>query len=124
LAAVLPKKSQPTAPPTATSVPTAAPAATSIPTAASAQAGLKDGSYVGTGFSRHGDIEATVVIAEGKIVSANVTGCGTRYPCSRVNSLIREVVAKQAPPVDIVSGATDSSYAYVDAVTQALTQAT
>jgi uncharacterized protein with FMN-binding domain len=86
--------------------------------------GLKDGSYVGTGFSRHGDIEATVVIAGGKIVSANVTGCGTRYPCSRVNSLVREVVAKQAPPVDIVSGATDSSYAYVDAVTQALAQAT
>jgi uncharacterized protein with FMN-binding domain len=109
------------------STPTAAstlpPTATVAPTAAPAKSWLKDGSYIGSGHSRHGGIEATVVIAKGKIVSANVTSCGTRYPCSRVAPLVQEVITSQAAPVDLVSGATDSSYAYVDAITQALAQA-
>src|SRR5689334_13457790 len=33
----------------------------------------KDGSYTGWGTSRHGDIEATVVIANGKIASAYIS---------------------------------------------------
>jgi uncharacterized protein with FMN-binding domain len=85
---------------------------------------LRDGSYVGSGFSRHGDIEATLVVSGGRIVSANVSMCGTRYPCSKVTSLVREVVSTQSAPVDLVSGATDSSYAYHDAVVKALSQAT
>ena len=86
-------------------------------------ASYKDGSYVGVGSSRHGQIEATVVISGGKITSASVTGCGTRYPCSKVNLLVNEVLSTQAIPAHYVSGATDSSMAYRGAVQQALSQA-
>lgn len=86
-------------------------------------ASFKDGSYVGVGSSRHGQIEATVVISGGKITSASVTGCGTRYPCSKVNLLVNEVLSTQAIPAHYVSGATDSSMAYRGAVQQALSQA-
>jgi uncharacterized protein with FMN-binding domain len=83
----------------------------------------RDGTYKAVGTSRHGDIEATVVIQGGKIVSADVSGCGTRYPCSDVNPLIDEVVRIQASPVHYMSGATDSSRAYTQAVQSALAQA-
>jgi uncharacterized protein with FMN-binding domain len=86
-------------------------------------AGYRDGTYVGVGTSRHGNIQATVVISGGQITSAAVSDCQTRYPCSRVNLLVAEVVDIQAAPVHYVSGATDSSRAYWGAVTDALSQA-
>jgi uncharacterized protein with FMN-binding domain len=64
-----------------------------------------------------------VVIAGGKIVSADISRCGTRYPCSEVASLPPQVLLKQAPPVSMVSGATDSSRAYTQAISSALAQA-
>lgn len=63
------------------------------------------------------------MISGGKITSASVTGCGTRYPCSKVNLLVNEVLSTQAIPTHYVSGATDSSMAYRGAVQQALSQA-
>ncbi len=87
------------------------------------QGAYRDGSYVGQGTSRHGDIEATVVINDGKIASARISRCMTRYPCSDVNPLVSEVVAHQAVPVDHVSGATDSSTAFKQAVKAALAKA-
>jgi uncharacterized protein with FMN-binding domain len=110
-------------------VPTSTPAASSgvaaVPSAATSQAAAKykDGTYTGTGYSRHGGIQATVVIQGGKIVSANVSGCSTRYPCSVVSRLPAQVVAQQTAQVDYVSGATDSSMAYQGAVEQALSKA-
>lgn len=106
----------------------AAPAATATPVPSvsngTAQtAGYKDGTYVGSGTSRHGGMQVTVVIAGGKITSAAVTTCQTRYPCSDVASLVTSVVSKQAVPVNHVSGATDSSNAYKQAVSSALAQA-
>ena len=95
-------------------------AAASTPGAAVA---YRDGTYKGTGNSRHGGMEVTVVIQNGKITSANVTSCGTRYPCSDVNSLVRSAVSKQAVPTNHVSGATDSSKAYTQALANALKQA-
>ena len=83
----------------------------------------RDGTYRAVGTSRHGDIEATVVIKNGKITSADVSGCGTRYPCSDVNPLVDEVISRQGVPVHYVSGATDSSEAYNQAVKSALAQA-
>jgi uncharacterized protein with FMN-binding domain len=83
----------------------------------------KDGTYTGSGNSRHGGMQVAVVIKDGKIVSANVTSCSTRYPCSDVNALIRSAVAKQGVPASHVSGATDSSQAYRQALTNALNQA-
>jgi uncharacterized protein with FMN-binding domain len=93
------------------------------PAAAASNSAYKDGTYMGTGSSRHGSIQATVVVRGGSIVSANVTGCGTRYPCSKVTSLVSQVVSRQSAPVNYVSGATDSSTAYVQAVKNALAQA-
>jgi uncharacterized protein with FMN-binding domain len=101
--------------------PTIAP--TVAPTAAAAQAATgkyKDGSYVGLGRSRHGNIEATVVVQGGKIVSAKISQCLTRYPCSMIAALPGEVVAQQSATVDFVSGATDSSTAFQQAVANAL----
>ncbi len=83
----------------------------------------RDGTYTGTGNSRHGGMEVTVVIKDGKITSANVTSCGTRYPCSDINPLIRSAVSKQSVPTNHVSGATDSSKAYTQALASALKQA-
>ena len=113
--------------PTGTPARTAAVAPTAIPTvaptAAAAQAATgkyKDGSYVGLGRSRHGNIEATVVVQGGKIVSAKISQCLTRYPCSMIAALPGEVVAQQSAAVDFVSGATDSSTAFQQAVANAL----
>jgi uncharacterized protein with FMN-binding domain len=75
------------------------------------------------GTSRHGSITATVVIEGGEIMSASVTNCQTRYPCSDVNALVSAVLTNQTVPTTNVSGATDSSRAYKTAVTQALQKA-
>lgn len=103
--------------PTATAnVPaTAAPALTT--------AVFRDGTYTGTGTSRHGNIGVTVTIQAGKIVAAEISDCGTRYPCSRIAELPGEAVARQSAAVDVVTGATDSTNAYRAAVNAALAQA-
>jgi uncharacterized protein with FMN-binding domain len=75
------------------------------------------------GSSRHGDIQASVVIQDGQIVSAEIARCLTRYPCSWIVHLPQQVVSKQSTKVDYVSGATESSDAFFDAVAQALSQA-
>lgn len=100
---------------------TPVPAPTKVP--ATQATTYKDGSYVGNGNSRHGGMQVTVVIKDGKIAFANVTSCGTRYPCSDVNSLVRAAVSKQSVPTNHVSGSTDSSQAYKQALTNALNQA-
>lgn len=115
-------------PPTSTPVPpTSTPqvlvTAALTPTPAPVVSGFRDGKYVGLGRSRHGSIQATVVIQGGKIVSASISRCGTRYPCSRIASLPDQVVAQQNTDVDLVSGASDSSDAYLEAVSNALAQA-
>jgi uncharacterized protein with FMN-binding domain len=102
----------------------AAPGPIASPTPAAPAAGAyRDGTYVATGTSRHGNIEATVVIQGGKIVSAEISQCLTRYPCSYIAALPGQVVARQAAKVDVVSRATDSSVAYRAAVAKALAQA-
>jgi uncharacterized protein with FMN-binding domain len=83
----------------------------------------KDGKYVGWGGSRHGDIQATVVIEAGRIVSAQITDCETRYPCDVIERLPPQVIKRQGPNVDRVSGATESADAFYSAVYFALKQA-
>jgi uncharacterized protein with FMN-binding domain len=99
-------------------------AATATPSTASVDSPYKDGTYKASGNSRHGSIEVTLVVQGGKITSASVSDCRTRYPCSDVYPLTREVVSLQKGPIHYVSGATDSSRAYTSAVTQAIAQAT
>ena len=84
---------------------------------------LHDGTYLGWGSSRHGDIQASVVISGGRIVSATIAQCLTRYSCSWIDALPPQVVSRQSANVDYVSGATQSSDAFYGAVAQALAQA-
>ena len=93
------------------------------PIAAAPQGRYKDGTYLGWGTSRHGDIQASVVIQGGKIVSAEIAQCLTRYSCSWIAALPGQVISRQSPNVDYVSGATQSCNAFSDAVAQALSQA-
>jgi uncharacterized protein with FMN-binding domain len=83
----------------------------------------KDGTYTGWGTSRHGDIQATVQVKDGKIVLATITECLTRYSCSWIAPLPPQVLTRQSADVDIVSGATESTNAFYYAVIQALNKA-
>lgn len=97
----------------------AEPAAVPVPAAPR----YKDGTYFGWGTSRHGDIQAAVVIDGGRIASATIAQCLTRYSCSWIAHLPPQVVSRQSPEVDYVSGATQSTNAFYYAVVDALTKA-
>ncbi len=83
----------------------------------------KDGTYTGVGDSPHGDIEATVVIKGGRILSATISECRTLYSCSVIDRLPPQVAERQSPDVDYVSGATQSAEAFYGAVVEALDHA-
>lgn len=95
--------------------PTAAPAAP--------QKTWKDGNYTGWGYSPHGNIEVTVTIESGRIASAIISQCRTRYSCSVIDTLPPQVSQRQSPDVDYVSGATQSADAFYEAVVAALNKA-
>jgi uncharacterized protein with FMN-binding domain len=52
-----------------------------------------------------------------------VQQCLTRYSCSWIAALPGQVVARQSPEVDYVSGATQSTNAFYYAVVEALARA-
>jgi uncharacterized protein with FMN-binding domain len=83
----------------------------------------KDGTYDGWGTCRHGEIQATVVIEGGRIASATISQCETRYSCDIIDKLPPEVAQRQSPAVDVVSGATQSGDAFYWAVVVALGKA-
>ncbi len=83
----------------------------------------KDGTYLGWGTSRHGDIQAAVVIEDGRIMSATIAQCLTRYSCSVIAKLPPQVAERQSPETDYVSGATQSTNAFYYAVVDALSKA-
>jgi len=93
------------------------------PPPAASPAQYRDGTYSGWGTSRHGDIQATVVVEGGRIASAAITQCLTRYSCSWVSMLPAQVVSRQSANVDYVSGATQSASAFYYAVLEALSKA-
>jgi uncharacterized protein with FMN-binding domain len=105
----------------------ATPAVTSPATAAPATtqqaAQWKDGTYKGWGTCRHGDIEAQVVIEGGRIASASISQCLTRYSCDVIGRLPPQVVQRQSAEVDYVTGATQSANAFYYAVLEALGKA-
>jgi len=84
---------------------------------------LKDGMFVGWGTSRHGDIQATVMVKDGKIVGAVISECLTQYSCSWISMLPQQVIDRQSAEVDFVSGATQSTNAFYYAVVNALKKA-
>jgi uncharacterized protein with FMN-binding domain len=83
----------------------------------------KDGTYSGWGFSPHGNIEATVAIEGGRIASAVISQCRTRYSCAVIDTLPPEVARRQSPNVDYISGATQNADAFFEAVVAALDKA-
>jgi uncharacterized protein with FMN-binding domain len=96
-----------------------------------AGAHLEDGEYQSDKVSfEWGDLRVKIVVAGGKITGVQILS----YPDHRSTSLYliqladpilnSEVIKTQQAKVDIVSSATNSSYAYQDAVTNALMKAT
>jgi uncharacterized protein with FMN-binding domain len=83
----------------------------------------KDGTYFGWGTSRHGDIQAQVVVEAGRIASATISQCLTRYSCSVIATLPPQVAQRQSPETDYISGATQSTNAFYYAVVEALSKA-
>ncbi|MBV1706278.1 MAG: FMN-binding protein [Hyphomicrobiales bacterium] len=90
----------------------------------------KDGSYLGPVMrAYYGVVQVKANILQGHLVSVNVL----RYPHDRPNSrrinhralplLQREVIKAQGTRVDIVSGATLTSRAYLRSLSKALSQA-
>jgi uncharacterized protein with FMN-binding domain len=89
------------------------------------QAQYQDGAYLGWGSCPHGTIQVQVVIQSGRISSADITQCRTRYPCSVIKDTPSRFVGRQnAGTVDYISGATQSLDAYYGAVVNALKDAT
>jgi uncharacterized protein with FMN-binding domain len=97
--------------------------AAAAPAPAQAAAVYKDGTYKGWGTCRHGDIEAQVVIEGGRIASASISQCLTRYSCDVIGRLPPQVLQRQSAEVDYVTGATESANAFYYAVLGALGKA-
>ena len=121
-------ESAPVAVPTPSPVSAPAPVATKPPEPAArlnepTVAKWKDGTFYGWGTSRHGDIQAAVIIKDGRIANALISQCLTQYSCSWIVALPPQVVGRQGPEVDYVSGATQSTNAFYYAVMQALQRA-
>ena len=93
------------------------------PPPAPAKPVYKDGTYLGWGTSRHGDIQAQVVIEDGRIKAATIAQCLTRYSCNVISNLPPQVAQRQSPETDYVSGATQSTNAFYFAVVEALSKA-
>ena len=108
---------------TTTAIPVKPPESKPAEDGGAVKAVWRDGTYSGWGTSRHGDIEATVVIEGGRITNATISRCLTRYSCSWVNHLQQQVVDRQSADVDYVSGATQSANAFYYAVFEALQKA-
>lgn len=115
----------PTPSPTATSAP---PPVTPTPTATSG--GLADGSYTGTvADAQWGYIQVKAVISQGKLTDVQFL----QYPNDRsrsvyINSIAdpelrTEAIQAQSAQVDIITGATDSSEAFIQSLSDALSQA-
>jgi uncharacterized protein with FMN-binding domain len=118
-----PEPLAPVAQVTAPAINLAAPPPVLPPAPTPAAPAWKDGTYTGWGYSRHGNIEAAVVIEGGRIASATISQCRTRYSCSVIDKLPPQVAQRQSPDVDYVSGATQSADAFYGAVVEALSKA-
>lgn len=113
----------PTPAPAAASSPAAAPAPAAAAAKTTARATYKDGLFFGRGTSRHGDIESMIEIKDGRIISAVISQCLTQYTCRWIAALPGQVLARQSPDVDYVTGATESANAFYFSIVQALMQA-
>lgn len=113
-----------------TSTPATTGASSSSPTATTSTAAYKDGQYTGSvADAFYGNIQVKAIISGGKITDVQFL----QYPNDRSNSvrinqqampyLTQEAIQTQSADVNIVSGATDSSQAFVQSLSSALAQA-
>jgi uncharacterized protein with FMN-binding domain len=124
-----PAKTEPAAPPAATPDATPAPAVPPPPMSPSAEVllggtELHDGTFLGWGTSRHGDIQASVTLLSGRITAVSIAQCRTRYSCDVIAHLPAKVLKDQTPEkINNVSGATQSVDAFYYAVVDAMNKA-
>ena len=100
--------------------------ATKKPTAAKvAKQKYKDGTYTGVGTTPIGSIQVQLTLKKDKITNVQITGASTHYPVSFIDPVLNdELLARQDPnKLDVVSGATLSTYDFYYAVVSALKQA-
>ena len=96
-----------------------------VPASASQAAirGYHDGTYLGSGDSRFGSVYVTVLISGGRIAQVWINNVSTTFPPQVIAGMPGGVTAQQRADIDLVSGATASSSAFVQAVRAALQQA-
>ena len=128
----------PTTNPTKSNSSTSTPAAGATPTTVGATpttgttsgARYKDGSYTGSvADAQWGNIQVKAIIQNGKITDVQFL----QYPNDRNRSidinnyadpqLTSEAIQAQSAQVDVISGATDSSEAFIQSLSDALSQA-
>jgi uncharacterized protein with FMN-binding domain len=103
----------------ASSTPASAPAANHAKSTV-----YKDGVYSGAGSNPYGTLSVAVRILAGKISSVQVTSYAMHYPQSIIDpQLPAEAVSKQTWRINIISGATASTYNFAEAVYYALQKA-
>ena len=108
-------------------------AATSTPATASAATSstgtLKDGTYKGSSVQiRWGDVQVQVVIQNGKVTDVRFLSYPTDARSQQINSqatpaLAQEAIQAQSASVQVVSGATFTSRAFMQSLAAALSQA-
>jgi len=84
-----------------------------------------DGVYTGSAAGYRGTTTVQVNVSNGYITAISVvsTDDDARFFNSAKSSVISQILSSQSVSVDVVSGATFSSYAIIDAVTNALSSA-
>lgn len=85
--------------------------------------GYRDGTYLAEGRSRFGNVYVTVAISGGRISQVWINAVTTTFPPQLIAGMPRQVVDRQTASIDLVSGASASSAAFIEAVRVALAQA-
>lgn len=86
---------------------------------------LKDGSYVSTGRGMQGDIQVELRVRDGYIDRVDVVEHNENVGVveDAFDRLEESVLRKQSADVDTVSGATEASYGFMEAVRNCIRQA-
>ena len=115
---------------TSDSIALSTPSESSLPTSGSTEYaepenGYKDGTYYGTAAGYGGGIKVEVVIENGKIKTIRIVEAAgeTESYLTMAKALIPNMIGRQSPNVDVVSGATYTSHGIIGAVKNALEQA-
>ena len=75
---------------------------------------LKDGVYAGKAGGHHGPVQVAVIVQKGKIYRVEVTRHKEKR-AKEMKTVVQRILTKQSVKVDVVSGATLSSKAVMNA---------